>query len=130
MQRPMGVTILAILAAIGGVLGILAGFVLVGLSSAVAATDMALPLSGAVAILGVISIVVGVGDLAFAYGAWGLKPWAWMLGIVLEAVGIVVNLVEFRSATASSTIISVVISGAIIYYLYQPHVRRAFGQSV
>jgi hypothetical protein len=53
-----------------------------------------------------------------------------MLGIVLEAVGIVVNLVEFRSATASSTVISVVISGAIIYYLYQPHIRRAFGQSV
>jgi hypothetical protein len=30
---------------------------------------MALPLSGAVAILGIISIVVGIGDLAFAYGA-------------------------------------------------------------
>jgi hypothetical protein len=69
MQRPLGVTILAILAAIGGVLGILAGLVLVGLSSAVAAADMALPLSGAVAILGIISIVVGIGDLAFAYGA-------------------------------------------------------------
>jgi len=130
MQRPMGVTILAVLAAIGGVLGILAGLVLVGLSSSVAATDMALPLSGAVAILGIVSIVLGIGELAFAYGAWGLKPWAWMLGIVLEAVGIVVNLLEFRSATATSTIISVVIAGAIIYYLYQPHVRRAFGQSV
>jgi hypothetical protein len=130
MQRPMGVTILAVLAAIGGVLAILAGLVLVGLSSSVAATDMALPLSGAVAILGIVSIVVGIGDLAFAYGAWGLKPWAWMLGIVLEVVGIVVNLLEFRSATATSTIISVVIAGAIIYYLYQPHVRRAFGQNV
>ena len=130
MQRPMGVTILAVLAAIGGVLAVLAGLVLVGLSSSVAAADMALPLSGVVAILGIVSIVVGIGDLAFAYGAWGLKPWAWMLGIVLEVVGIAVNLLEFRSATASSTIISVVIAGAIIYYLYQPHVRRAFGQSV
>ena len=130
MQRPLGVTILAVLAAIGGVLGILAGLVLVGLSSSVAAADMALPLSGAVVILGIVSIVVGIGDLAFAYGAWGLKPWAWMLGIVLEAVGIAVNLLEFRSATVTSTIVSVVIAGAIIYYLYQPHVRRAFGQSV
>jgi len=130
MQRPLGVTILAILAAIGGVLGILAGLVLVGLSSAVAAADMVLPLSGAVAILGIITIVVSLGDLAFAYGAWGLKPWAWMLGIVLEAIGIVVNLAEWRSATASSTVVSIVIAGAIIYYLYQPHVRRAFGQNV
>ena len=130
MQRPLGVTILAILAAIGGVLGILAGLVLVGLSSAVAAADMVLPLSGAVAILGIITIVISLGDLAFAYGAWGLKPWAWMLGIVLEAIGIVVNLAEWRSATASSTVVSIVIAGAIIYYLYQPHVRRAFGQNV
>ena len=129
MQRPMGVTILAVLAAIGGVFAILAGVLLLGLSSA--AADLAIPgLSGLVAIFGIITVGLGVLDLVFAYGAWGLKPWAWMLGIALEAVGIVVNLLEFRSATASSTLISVVIAGAIIYYLYQPHVRRAFGQKV
>jgi hypothetical protein len=59
-----------------------------------------------------------------------LKPWAWMLGIVLEVAGIVVDILEFRSATASSTIVGIVIAGIIIYYLYQPHVRRAFGQNV
>lgn len=129
MQRPTGVTILAVLAAIGGVLGILAGLVLVGLSSSV--SDLAIPgLSGLVAILGLLTIVISVGELAFAYGAWGLKPWAWMLGIVLEVVGIVVSLLEFRSSTASSTVVSVVIAGLIVYYLYQPHVRRAFGQNV
>jgi hypothetical protein len=128
MQRPLGVTILAVLAAILGVLGIFAGLVLVGLSSATA--DLALGLGGFVAILGLITIVLSVLDLVLAYGLWGLKPWAWMLGIVLEIVGIVLNILEFRSASASSTVVSIVIAGVIIYYLYQPHVRRAFGQNV
>lgn len=129
MQRPMGVTILAILAAIGGVLGILAGLALMALSSAT--TDLAISgLSGLTSILGIVTLALGILDLVFAYGAWGLKPWAWMLGIGLEAAGIVVDLLVFRSSTASSTVISVLIAAGIIYYLYQPHVRRAFGQSV
>jgi len=128
VQRPLGVTILAVLAAIGGVLGILAGFALLALSSV---TDAVIPgISGLFSLLAVVTIVVSVGDLVFAYGAWTLKPWAWMLGIVLEVVGVVVNILEFRTATASSTVVAIVIAGIIIYYLYQPHVRRAFGQNV
>jgi len=124
----MGVTILAILAAIGGVLGILAGLALMSLG---AVTDLAVPgLSGLLGLLGIVTMVLGVLDLVFAYGAWGLKPWAWMLGIALEAIGIVVNILEYRSSTVGSTIFSIVIAGAIIYYLYQPQVRRAFGQNV
>jgi hypothetical protein len=125
----MGVTILAILAAIGGVLGILGGLALIGLSSVTA--DLAIPgLSGLVAILGVATVAISIAELFFAYGAWGLKPWAWMLGIGLEVAAIVVDILEFRSSTASSTIIGIVIAGIIIYYLYQPAIRRAFGQTV
>ena len=129
MQRPMGVTILAILAAIGGVLGILAGLLLVGLSSA--AADLAIPgLSGLVAILGMVTIVVGVWRAGIRLRR--LEP----QGLGMDARhrsgdrNIVVDLLEFRSATASSTLIGIVIAGIILYYLYQPHVRRAFGQSV
>jgi hypothetical protein len=128
MQRPMGVTILAVLAAIGGILGILAGLALLAVGSV---SDTLIPgFSGLLAVLGLVTIVISIGDLAFAYGAWGLKPWAWMLGIALEAAGIVVDILEFRSATASTTIVGIVIAAIIIYYLYQPHVRRAFGQNV
>jgi uncharacterized membrane protein (DUF2068 family) len=128
MQRPLGITILAVLAAIGGVLGIIAGFVFVGLSSATA--GLALPVSGLIGILGAATIVISVLELALAYGLWGLQPWAWTLGIVLEIARIVIDVLEFRSATASSTIVSIVIAAVILYYLYQPHVRRAFGQNV
>ena len=29
----------------------------------------------------------------FAWGAWGLQPWAWTLGIAVQAVAIVLGLV-------------------------------------
>ena len=129
MQRPMGVSILAVLSAIGGVLGILGGLALMALSSVTA--DLAVPgLSGLVVILGLFTVVISILDLVLAYGLWGLRPWAWTLGIVLEVVGIILDIVEFRSSTASSTIIGIAIAGIIIYYLWQPHVRRAFGQNV
>ncbi|MGA2512953.1 MAG: hypothetical protein ABSG37_04985 [Candidatus Limnocylindrales bacterium] len=37
---------------------------------------------------------------------------------------------EFRSPVAGRTAISIVIAGVMIYYLSQPHARRAFGQRV
>ena len=127
MQRPLGVTILAVLAAIGGVLGILAGVALMGLSSA--SSGLAISgLSGYLGLFGGIVLITSVLELVLAYGFWTLKPWAWLLGIVLEIVGVGTSLLTFRSETATSTITSVVIAGIIIYYLWQPHVRRAFGQ--
>ncbi len=127
MQRPTGVTILAILAVIGGILGLLAGLVLIGLSS----VSFAIPgLAGLVVIIGLVTLAVAILDFVFAYGAWNLRPWAWTLGIGLEVVSIIINVIQLRSDTITNTIISIAIAAGIIYYLYQPHVRRAFGQAV
>lgn len=128
MQRPMGVTILAVLAAIGGVVDILAGLVLVGLSAVTA--SFALPIAGLASVLGILLVATGILDFVFAYGAWGLKPWAWMLGIVLMVARVVLDVLTFQSSSAAGLVEGVVISGIIIYYLYRPHVRRAFGQTV
>ena len=74
--RPTGITILAVLAAIGGVFGLLGGFGVLfvggdrlvrrrGASSACARSRYAALL------------------IAFAWGAWTLKPWAWPLGVAV-----------------------------------------------
>ncbi|HYK96088.1 MAG TPA: hypothetical protein VE011_09525 [Candidatus Dormibacteraeota bacterium] len=126
--RPTGVTVLAVLAAIGGVLGILGGVALLGLGSlAVAGTGI---LGGAIAIFGLIAIVQSVLALAFAYGAWTLKPWAWTLGIVAEAIGIALSvLFIINGSSITSQAISIIIAGAIIYYLMTPAVKAAFGKA-
>lgn len=126
--RPTGVTVLAVLAAIGGVLGILGGIALLGLGSlAVAGNGI---LGGSIAIFGLIAIVQSVLGLAFAYGAWTLKPWAWTLGIVAEGIGIALSvLFIINGSSITSQAISIVIAGAIIYYLMTPAVKTAFGRA-
>jgi hypothetical protein len=65
------------------------------------------------------------------YGFWTLKPWAWTLGVGLQGAGIALNILQFvnDSTQLVSAIISIAISVAILWYLFQPHVKAAFGRS-
>jgi hypothetical protein len=128
MSRPLGVTILAILALISGIFGLLGGVTVVFLGGAAAAVGV-LDIGGIVAIMGVLTLALAVVSLALAYGFWTLKPWAWQLGIILEvlSIGLAVLQVLFGGSGIPSVIISIVVAGIIIYYLNTPAVRKAFG---
>ena len=134
MQRPTGITILAVLAFIGGVFGILGGVALFSLGAiatglgADAATVAASSTTGA--ILGVITLLVAILDLVFAIGAWGLKPWAWVLGIASQVISlllIVFNIIQ--GSSISGQIVSIAISVILIFYLFTPTVKKAFGRA-
>ena len=121
-ERPLGITILAILAAIAGVLGLLGSVLVLGLLMAA---------GGMFLILGLVSLVLSILYLLFAYGAWTLKPWAWTLGVGLAAASIVLTLIGLTQGTQEmvGALISLAISGVILYYLFQPDVKAAFGRS-
>lgn len=126
--RPLGVTILAVLAAIGGVLALIGGIAAVGLGGLAATTTGNPGLGGLVSIFGLLLIVQGVLALAFAYGAWTLKSWAWTLGMAAGVLGIIGAILGFvnDSNQLVSTIFSIAINGAILYYLNTPAVKAAF----
>lgn len=129
MQRPTGVTIIAVLAVIAGVFGLLGGLALIGLGGFIAASGVT---GGALApILGLLLLAYGVLALVLAYGFWTLQPWAWTLGIGLQAAGIVINILQFlnNSTQLVSAIVSIAISVVVIWYLYQPNVKAAFGRT-
>jgi uncharacterized membrane protein (DUF2068 family) len=128
MQRPTGITVLAILAAIGGVFGILGGLALIGVGTVVAG---ATGLGGLAAILGLIALAYGVLSLVLAYGFWTLQPWAWTLGVGLEVAGIVINVLQYINNTSAigGTIFSIAINAIVLWYLYQPNVKAAFGRT-
>lgn len=119
LDRPTGVTLLALLAAVIGAIEVLLG--LAAIAHSPGTVQLAL-VSAPSVILGVLTLVVGTGALIFAYGAWVLRPWAWMLGIVLWIVGGVLDVL------AGGGWASVLITGLIVYYLCRPHVRRSFGR--
>src|SRR5690348_15171343 len=117
-QRPTGITILAVLAGIGGVLGLLGGLAL-------------LSIGGIWLIIGLFFIAAAALNLAFAYGAWTLQPWAWTLGIAAEGLSIILSIIYIIGgySTVGSQIIGIIINAAIIYYLMTPEIKRAFGRA-
>lgn len=130
MQRPTGITILAILAAIGGVFGLLASIALMGLGAAVGG---ATGLGGFTFVAGLIGLAYSVLSLILAYGFWNLKPWAWTLGVGVEGLGIVYAVLTFVNGGSGSNIVSLLISvgiaAFILWYLFQPSIKAAFGRS-
>jgi uncharacterized membrane protein (DUF2068 family) len=82
-------------------------------------------------LIAILLLLSGVLQLVFGIGAWSLKRWAWTLGIVVQVASIILNVVQVVAlgSDVSSIIVNVVISAIIIYYLYRPHVKTAFGVS-
>lgn len=129
--RPTGVTILAVLAGIFGVLGLLGSLAIIGfggvLGGAVGGTTGAV-VGGFAVIGGIILLVASVIYLAFAYGAWMLKPWGWMLGLIGAGLSGLSNLLSLTGGIAAGNIVGLAIAGVIIYYLMTPPVKAAFGR--
>src|SRR6266704_1182342 len=114
-KRPTGVTVLAILEFLGGLVGLGAGALLIGNASTL------LNALGAVAVIfGIVSLVLGVGFL-------GGKGWAWTLGIVVGVLNIISSLVQ-AAVGDYSNIIGIIFPIIIIYYLMRPHVKAFFGK--
>jgi hypothetical protein len=125
--RPQGVTILAMLATIGGVLGLIAGLFALGIGGAVAASGNGL--GGLLGLVGILAIAQGALALVFAYGAWYLKPWGWMLGVAAEVLSLAISAYYVIQGNAAGQVISIVIAIAILYYLFTPAVKAAFGRT-
>jgi hypothetical protein len=50
------------------------------------------------------------------------KRWAWTVTVVLSIISIALNAISIATGNIGG-IVSIIISGIIIYYLYRPHVK-------
>jgi hypothetical protein len=143
MNRPTGVTVIAILCFIGtgllvifGILAFLGGaFIgaLIGSNAQVQGTGAAGAGLGAMigAVIGVMFLVLAALQLTCGIGLWKLKEWGRMLTIVLSAIGAVLaffNLLHIHPVTMVFVLVRIAISALIIWYLSQPNVKSAFLQ--
>jgi len=86
---------------------------------------------GAQTINGLVGVVGAIVDLIVAYGLLALKRWAWLLallGVGISVVSGVLGLFSGGFVAVCCGIIGLIIPAAILYYLLQPDVRRAFGR--
>lgn len=126
MNRPLGVTIIAILAFINGLLGLcLPGLVIIG-------GGIGALFSGGLGLIVVCGgLLLAAGPLVWllvSYGAWNLRPWAWWAGMVatgITVVSVVVNIINGVGIVQAMA--SAPLSIVIFIYLLLPDIRRVFG---
>ena len=151
-SRPLGVTIVSILAILNGIVLLTGGILAVtivplvssglnGTLSNITVTDQqgqqvkvqSTGMTGMVATIAIIagSVAMVLGLVWFGL-AWGLltgKGWAWIITVILSIISIVFSIVGIASGGAPS-FISLIINGVILYYMYRPNVKSYFGRGV
>jgi hypothetical protein len=156
-SRPTGVTIIAILNVIGGIIMLFGALALIAigvilptlppttfnqsglqgnLTAGQASVSPGVPPMVPQSLLGGIGIAIGgvllalaIVSFVVAYGLLKGLGWAWTVTIVLSIISIIFNVISIATGNIAS-IISIIISGIILYYLYRPHVKAYFGKGV
>jgi hypothetical protein len=156
VNRPLGVTIIAILAIISGILLLFGGIGLVVAGALFNAASLDIPTNSnglqsigpmlgiALIIMGSILLLTGIGYLIMSYGLLKGKGWARSITIVLTIISIVIQIISGITnsiLTASITnnnnsaiyafsvhVIGIIINIVILYYLYRPNVKEFFGK--
>jgi hypothetical protein len=124
-QRPTGVAVLAVAAAVLGVLAILAAGAWWNASEGLAWLPR---IHGGEKLIAIVLLGVGLLELVLAYGAWMLRPWAWTLGVALEIAVIVLAVLQLGRLEFVRHIITIAIAGITLWYLTTPRVKAAFGR--
>ena len=113
-ERPLGVTIIAILQFIAAI-----WFIFVGYTLFLVGAAFGLP--GLGAIFGGVFLIIGIFGFIIGWGLWTLKGWAWMFAFIVNLLSVIIALISFDIA-------SLIIPLIIVFYLNQGEVKAAFGR--
>ena len=137
-QRPIGVTILAVLTALtalflalAGVASFLTGPLLTQIMQDPELVELLEEVPPEVLdifpkVLGGIFLMMALSNVAIAFGLWTLRAWAWYLTLDFQGLGIFSNLGGLLLLSPFS-LASIAFSGFYIYYFLQQPVQTAFG---
>jgi hypothetical protein len=139
-RRPLGVTVVAILAIINGTILVVGGVVALYFVPNIITSQMSDTLSNATDANGftsaIITIVYIVGSVTIALGlawlglTWGLftgKGWAWLITVILAIISVVFSVIGIGTASVTS-IPTLIINGVILYYMFRPNIKSYFGR--
>ena len=121
-MRPTGISIIAGLEVLGGLFFLGIGALLFFAGAFVSQLTALIP-GVVVGTIGVVLIIFGLVTFFIAYGVWNGRGWAWTVGVVFAALGLIIGLM-----TLPGGIVTLLVDGLIIYYLTRPHVKKFFGK--
>jgi uncharacterized membrane protein (DUF2068 family) len=140
MDRPIGITILAILQFISSGFLLLVGLLILLFGNQTAtfliqdpdfqelfdnltATD----LGGFLVIIGGVLTVFALISVAIGVGLWRLRTWAWWVCTALQVLGLIGNVLQLLDPEGRGAVIfAIMINGLILAYLLSRPVKNAF----
>src|SRR6267143_1843689 len=128
-SRPAGITILAVLEILMGIVGFLASLAIIGFSALLST----LPRVGS--LLGTFGLIIGVVVLFFiiiwlATGAGFLhgRGWSWTLGMIFSILSLVGAIGALAIGLITGGVGGMIFWGLMLYYLTRTYVKAFFGK--
>ena len=131
-HRPTGITIIAILMIIGGLVLLFTGItpLFIGpLISIDSSSNYQTSALGFLIIIGGLTLVVlGLASLIVSWGLLKGKRWARTITLIISIIAIIIAIISLTSSRDLTHIISVIIYGIIIYYMFTKKVKLFLGK--
>jgi hypothetical protein len=130
-HRPTGITIIAILMIIGGLILIFTGItpLFLGPLISIDISDYQISQLGLLITIGGL-VLVGLGIASFIV-SWGLlkgKGWARTITLIISFIAIIFAIISLISSEDLIHIMEIIVYGIIIYYMFTKQVKLFFGK--
>ena len=132
-QRPIGITVISILMIIGGLILIFTGITplfigpLISIDSS-SSNYQTSALGFLITIGGLTLVGLGIASLIVSWGLLKGKRWARTITLIISFIAIIIAIISLASSRDLTHIISVIIYGIIIYYMFTNKVKLFFGK--
>ena len=130
-HRPTGITIIAVLMIIGGLILIFTGITPLFLGPLISIDISNYPISALgllITIGGLVLMGLGIASLIVSWGLLKGKRWARTITLIISIIAIIFAIISLVSSGELTHIISIIIYGIIIYYMFTDKVKLFFGR--
>jgi len=128
-SRPVGITILAVLEVLIGIVGLLASLLIIGFSALFATLPTVGPLLGAIGlVIGGVVLFFSIIWLATGVGFLHGRGWSWTLGMIFSILSLLGAVGALTIGLITGGVGGLVLWGLMLYYLTRTHVKAFFGK--
>jgi hypothetical protein len=128
-QRPTGITIISVLMIIGGLILLFTGITPLFIGPLISIDSNYQSSAGFLITIGGLTLVVlGIASIIVSWGLLKGKRWARTITLIISFISIIFAIISLASSGDLIHIISIIIYGIIIYYMFTDKVKLFFGK--
>ena len=129
-HRPTGITVISVLMIIGGIILLFTGItpLFFGTLISIASDSSTSELGFLITIGGLVLVGLGIASLIVSWGLLKGKRWARTITLIISIIAIIFAIISLASSGDLIHIISIIIYGIIIYYMFTDKVKLFFGK--